>query len=116
MSEKEPKPYQPHQKAVLLDGPRLLPGLIVRYGGRLVEGRSLLYASQRWSPSLALRERSLDLSDPLPRARFRSECNFWRFASSHLREYFPKLLSQLRVRALGLEMRALQCHLADLLV
>jgi hypothetical protein len=44
--------------------------------------------------------------------RFRSERDFWRFASSHLREYFPHLCSQgqfnRRVRALEPELRALQ--------
>jgi Transposase DDE domain len=44
--------------------------------------------------------------------RFRSERDFWRFASSHLRSYFPNLCSQSqlnrRVRALAPELRALQ--------
>jgi hypothetical protein len=44
--------------------------------------------------------------------RFRSERDFWRFASAHLRGYFPNLCSQgqfnRRVRALEPEMRALQ--------
>jgi len=44
--------------------------------------------------------------------RFRSERDFWRFASAHLRPYFPKLCTQgqfnRRVRALELELRALQ--------
>ncbi|MGH3668912.1 MAG: IS982 family transposase [Acidimicrobiia bacterium] len=48
--------------------------------------------------------------------RFRSERDFWRFASSHLREYFPTLPSQSqfnrRVRALEGEIRLLQSHLA----
>src|SRR5215203_1969797 len=43
---------------------------------------------------------------------FRSERDFWRFASSHLRPYFPRLCSQgqlnRRVRALQTEIRALQ--------
>ena len=49
--------------------------------------------------------------------RFRSERDFWRFASSHLREYFPNLCSQgqfnRRVRALAPELRALQRSLAE---
>ena len=49
--------------------------------------------------------------------RFRSERDFWRFASSHLREYFPNLCSQSqfnrRVRALHPELRALQRSLAE---
>jgi Transposase DDE domain len=44
--------------------------------------------------------------------RFRSERDFWRFASAHLRPYFPKLCTQGQfnrsVRALELELRALQ--------
>ncbi len=44
--------------------------------------------------------------------RFRSERDFWRFASSHLRSYFPNLCTQgqfnRRVRALEPELRALQ--------
>ncbi|HJQ29529.1 MAG TPA: IS982 family transposase [Rubrobacter sp.] len=44
--------------------------------------------------------------------RFRSERDFWRFAASHLREYFPTLCSQSqfnrRVRALEPEMCSLQ--------
>src|ERR1044072_7932830 len=44
--------------------------------------------------------------------RFRSERDFWRFASSQLRPYFPALCSQSqlnrRVRALEPELRALQ--------
>jgi hypothetical protein len=48
--------------------------------------------------------------------RFRSERDFWRFASSHLRPYFPDLCSQSqlnrRIRALEPELRALQRALA----
>jgi hypothetical protein len=44
--------------------------------------------------------------------RFRSERDFWRFASAHLHSYFPKLCTQgqfnRRVRALAPELRALQ--------
>lgn len=51
--------------------------------------------------------------------RFRSERDFFRFASFHLREYFPNLIShsQLnrRTRALESELRALQGDLADTL-
>jgi Transposase DDE domain len=49
--------------------------------------------------------------------RFRSERDFWRFASSHLRHYFPALLSQSqlnrRIRALEPEMRLLQRAFAE---
>jgi hypothetical protein len=51
--------------------------------------------------------------------RFRSERDFWRFASSHLRSYFPALCSQSqlnrRVRTLEPELRALQGDLAQTL-
>ena len=44
--------------------------------------------------------------------RFRSERDFWRFAHSHLRPYFPRLCSQgqlnRRIRALAPELRLLQ--------
>ena len=49
--------------------------------------------------------------------RFRSERDFWRFASAHLRPYFPMLCSQgqlnRRIRALEPEMRALQRSFAE---
>jgi hypothetical protein len=49
--------------------------------------------------------------------RFRSERDFWRFASSHLRPYFPALCSQgqlnRRVRALATELRLLQRSFAE---
>src|SRR5215203_3783380 len=49
--------------------------------------------------------------------RFRSERDFWRFASSHLRPYFPRLCSQSqlnrRIRALEPELRAMQLAFAE---
>ena len=52
--------------------------------------------------------------------RFRSERDFWRFASAHLRGYFPNLCSQSqfnrRARDLEAEMRALQGAFASELV
>jgi len=49
--------------------------------------------------------------------RFRSERDFWRFASSHLRAYFPNLCTQgqfnRRVRALEPEVRVLQRAFAE---
>jgi hypothetical protein len=49
--------------------------------------------------------------------RFRSERDFWRFASAHLRPYFPMLCTQgqlnRRIRALEPELRALQRDLAE---
>jgi hypothetical protein len=51
--------------------------------------------------------------------RFRSERDFWRFASSHLRPYFPTLCSQSqlnrRIRALAPELRFLQRAFAEAL-
>ena len=51
--------------------------------------------------------------------RFRSERDFWRFASSHLRSHFPALCSQSqhnrRIRALEPELRAFQGDLAETL-
>jgi hypothetical protein len=51
--------------------------------------------------------------------RLRSERDFWRFAHSHLRPYFPALVSQSqlnrRIRALEPELRALQSGLAGTL-
>ncbi len=51
--------------------------------------------------------------------RWRSERDFWRFANSHLREYFPNLLSQSqlnrRIRALEPELRRLQQDLVETL-
>jgi hypothetical protein len=52
-------------------------------------------------------------------SRFRSERDFWRFADAHLRQYFPKLLSQgqlnRRIRALEPQLGALQRDLAQTL-
>jgi hypothetical protein len=52
-------------------------------------------------------------------SRFRSERDFWRFADTHLRQYFPKLLSQgqlnRRIRALEPQLGALQRDLAQTL-
>jgi hypothetical protein len=49
--------------------------------------------------------------------RFRSERDFWRFASSHLRPYFPTLCTQgqlnRRIRALQPELRQLQRDFAE---
>src|ERR671911_1031131 len=49
--------------------------------------------------------------------RFRSERDFWRFAHSHLRPYFPMLCSQgqlnRRIRALAPELRLLQRAFAE---
>ena len=72
-------------------------------------------ADRPFTPRRGGRPASLSESEVLTLAilaqwpRFRSERDFWRFASLHLRQYFPKLLSQSqlnrRVRALEPEMR-----------
>ena len=41
--------------------------------------------------------------------RFRSERDFWRFASSHLRPYFPALCSQGQLKAGASEPRSRSC-------
>ena len=109
------------QKVVPHSGSRLLPPLIVRTRGRLVVAKQLLVsATEARTTAPALRERG-----PHPGFfaaqwhPFRSERDFWRFARSHLRGYFPALPSQCqfnrRVRALEPEMRALQQDLAEAL-
>ncbi len=83
-------------------------------------------ANRSSAPREAGRPASLSESEVLTLAilaqwpRFRSERDFWRFASWHLRGYFPNLVSQSqlnrRVRALEPEMRALQRYLAQTLL
>jgi len=52
--------------------------------------------------------------------RFRSERDFWRYAEANLRPYFPTLCSHSRfnrrARELEPELRALQRHMASLLL
>ena len=97
------------------DGSRLLPGLIVRTRGRLVAGTPSLLCSQEEARSSgpALRPRAHHPGFSAAQwPRFRSERDFWRFASAHLRPYFPNLCTQSqlnrRVRAVERELRALQ--------
>jgi hypothetical protein len=67
-------------------------------------------------PTLLAESEVLTLAILFQWLRFRSEREFWRFASSHLRQYFPTLCSQSRfnrrVRALAPEVRTLHLHLA----
>jgi hypothetical protein len=68
-------------------------------------------------PALLSQSEVLTLAILAQWPRFRSERDFWRFAHSHLRPYFPSYLvsqSQLnrRIRALEPELRALQGELA----
>jgi hypothetical protein len=68
-------------------------------------------------PALLCESEVLTLAILAQWPRFRSERDFWRFASSHLRPYFPALCSQSqlnrRVRALEPELRALQRAFAE---
>ena len=94
-------------------GSGLLLGLILCARGRLVEARSRLAAAENRSPCPAQRSGGPHPGYLLAQwPRFRSERDFWRFASSHLRPYFPKLCSQgqlnRRIRALEPELRLLQ--------
>ncbi len=96
---------------VVQRGSRLLLGLIVRPSGRLVAGQSPLErAWPRPRPARLSGSEVLTLAILAQWPRFRSERDFWRFASSHLRRYFPTLCSQSqlnrRVRALEPQMRA----------
>ena len=99
---------------VVPHGSRLLPGLIVRTRGRLVAGApSLLRAQGKpGRPALLSDPEVITLAILAQWPRFRSERDFWRFASAHLRSYFPNLCTQSqfnrRVRALEPELRALQ--------
>jgi hypothetical protein len=97
---------------VVPHGSRLLPGHIVRIRGGLVAGTPSLLCPQARPSGPALRPRGLTLAILAQWPRFRSERDFWRFASAHLRSYFPNLCTQSqlnrRVRALEPELRALQ--------
>ena len=80
-------------------------------------------AKQTFSPARPGRPSQLSDAEVLTLAilaqwsRWRSERDFWRFADTHLRTYFPELLSQSqlnrRVRALEPELRDLQRDLAE---
>ena len=73
-------------KAVPHNGPRLLPGFVVRPHRRLVEGQLPLACARRpGRPALLSASEVLTLAILAQWPRFRSERDFWRFASSHLR-------------------------------
>lgn len=96
-------------------GSRLLPDLIVRSDRRLVASQSPPEPAWSRPSGPALRQRGTDaILAQWP--RFRSERDFWRFAHSYLRPYFPTLCSQSqlnrRIRALEPELRVLQHDLA----
>src|SRR5215203_4391095 len=108
--------HQTLSKGWCRHGPGLLLGLIVRPRGRLGEARSRLAATEARSARPAQRSGGHYPGHPRPVARFRSERDFWRFACSHLRSYFPSLCSQSqlnrRIRALEPQMRLLQRNFA----
>src|SRR5215218_11399589 len=109
--------HQTLSKGWCRHGSGLLLGLIVRLRRRLVEARALLEAATPTrSACIAHRLGGFDPGHSRPVARFRSERDFWRFASSHLRSYFPSLCSQSqlnrRIRALEPQMRLLQLAFA----
>jgi hypothetical protein len=83
------------------------------------QNRSSASPQKPGRPPLFSESEALTLAILAQWPRFRSERDFWRFASSHLRGYFPALPSQSqfnrRVRALEPEMRALQRDLAEVL-
>ena len=108
--------HQTLSKGWCRHGSGLLLGLIVRPRGRLGEARSRLAATEARSARPAQRSGGHYPGHPRPVARFRSERDFWRFACSHLRPYFPSLCSQSqlnrRIRALEPQMRLLQRNFA----
>ena len=92
-------------------GSRLLPGLIVRAHRGLV-ARASPACCPETRPALLSESEVLTLAILAQWSRFRSEMDFWRFAHSNLRPYFPILCTQSqlnrRIRALAPELRILQ--------
>ena len=84
------------------------------------QAHHLLTARKLGRPALLADSEVLTLAILAQWPRFRGERDFWRFASAHLRCYFPDLCSQSqfnrRVRALEPEMRALQQAFAGELI
>ncbi len=84
------------------------------------QAHHLLTARKLGRPALLADSEVLTLAILAQWPRFRGERDFWRFASAHLRGYFPDLCSQSqfnrRVRALEPEMRALQQAFAGELI
>lgn len=100
-------------------GPRNLAHLALRARGRVVA--TTTPAPRRpGRPPLLLESEVLTLAVLSQWLRFRSERDFWRFASAHLRGYFPNLPSKgqlnRRIRALEPELRTLQRDLAKTLL
>ena len=79
------------------------------------QGRHQPAARRRGRPALLTESEILTLAVLAQWPRWRSERDFWRFASAHLRGYFPNLVSQgqlnRRIRILEPELRALQRNL-----
>src|ERR687886_2087151 len=84
------------------------------------QGRHQPAARRRGRPALLTESEILTLAVLAQWPRWRSERDFWRFASAHLRTYFPDLLSQSqlnrRIRDLEPEVRILQRELAQMLL
>src|ERR671921_756114 len=100
------------------DGSRLLLGLIVRARGRLVaRAPSPSVHNKPGRPALLTESEVITLAILAQWPRFRSERDFWRFASWHLRPYFPMFCTQgqlnRRIRALQPELRELQRDFAE---
>jgi len=92
---------------------RLLLGLIVCVGGRLVEAQALFGAAQNWPSGLANRPRGHHPGHPRPVAPLQKRARFLALCSgTSLRPYFPKLCSQSqlnrRVRSVEPELRDFQ--------
>src|SRR5215217_7969560 len=81
-------------KAAPHDRPRLLPGLIVRLHRRAVEGLPPPTAPRKpGRPALLSESEVLTLAILAQWPPFRSERDFWRFATSHLRHLQPRMRS-----------------------
>jgi len=99
-----------------MDLETFLVSLFVLVNDRVSDTRSREPKSKRGRPTLLSESEVLTLASLCQWPRFRSERDFWRFADTYLRSYFPGLLSQSqlnrRIRALEPELKTLQRDLA----
>ena len=99
-----------------MDLETFLVSLFVLVDDRVSDTRSREPKSKRGRPTLLSESEVLTLAILCQRPRFRSERDFWRFADTYLRSYFPGLLSQSqlnrRIRALEPELKVLRRALA----